>query len=393
MTSFPSIVIIGGGVAGVSSALGACELGATEVVLLEKGHLAEASSALSAGVFNIDAPDVLTNEVRIHAWRRLNTYEREDDLHLARIGYLRLARLPEQIPLFEKVIEQQKSAGITEPSQLLDPEQILAVYPDLRVDDVHAGLYNPNAGHLDGPLLCAAMAARARALGAQLRPKTAAIGVDRGTTTRWVVRTDKGDVPADVIINAAGAWADRVGAWLNAPAPLTPQVHEIVQVRLPKRLTYQVPMTQEYIPGYEEAAYFRQDGEQSLIAGMHTYDVLDELSVADPDDYRRKVTDDYVEAVAERVVDRLLIDDLGFAPGWTGIYPLSADGQFIVGPYENAPGVIACAGLGGHGVNGGVAVGPLAAEYAIFGEARSIQGAEAMLPDRQSLRTPGAVRA
>jgi glycine/D-amino acid oxidase-like deaminating enzyme len=61
-------------------------------------------------------------------------------------------------------VEQQKSAGIARPSQVLDPEQILAVYPDLRIDDVHAGLYNPDAGHLDGPLLCAAMAERARAL-------------------------------------------------------------------------------------------------------------------------------------------------------------------------------------------------------------------------------------
>jgi glycine/D-amino acid oxidase-like deaminating enzyme len=385
----PSIVVIGGGVAGVASALGACELGATDVVLVEKDHLANASSALSAGVFNIDATDALTNQVRINAWRRLDTYEQENGLHLARIGYLRLARLPEQIALFEQTVEQQKRLGIAQPSQVLDPDQILKVYPDVRVDDVHAGLYNPRAGHLDGVLLCAVMAERARALGAQIRPKTAVVGIDAGTTTRFVVRTDKGDVPADVIINAAGAWADRVGQWLGAPAPLTPQVHEVVQIRLPRRLNYPVPMTQEYIPGYEAAAYFRQDGELSLIAGMHTYDVLDDHALADPDNYPRRVSDEYVEAVAERVVDRLLIDDLGFAPGWTGIYPLSTDGQFIVGPYQDAPGIIACAGLGGHGVNGGIAVGPLAAEYAVFGEARSISGAEAMLPDRQSLRQPG----
>lgn len=389
----PSIVVIGGGVAGVSSALGACELGATNVVLLEKDHLAAASSALSAGVFNINPTDALTTRIRVEARNRLDVYERENGLHLARIGYLRLARLPEQIALFEETVELQKRLGVQRPSRVLTPEQILEIYPDVRVDDIHAGLYNAEDGHLDGVLLCSAMADRARALGADIRQKTTVLGVDRGAVTRLVVRTDRGDVPADIVINSAGAWADRVGEWLDAPVPLIPQVHDIVQVRLPRALPYPVPMTQEYIPGYEPAAYFRQDGEQTLIAGLHTYDVLGELNTADPDSYRRKVSDDYVEAVAERVVHRLLIDELGFAGGWTGIYPLSSDGQFIVGPYENAPGVIACAGLGGHGVNGGVAVGPLAAEYALFGEARSINGAEALLPDRASLRQSGQVHA
>ncbi|MGW4340335.1 NAD(P)/FAD-dependent oxidoreductase [Rhodococcus koreensis] len=384
----PSIVVIGGGVAGVSSALGAVELGADNVVLLEKDHLGAASSALSAGVFNINPTDALTTEVRVRARARLDVYERENGLHLARIGYIRLARLKEQLELFEGTIELQKKLGVERPSRVLTPDQILEVYPDVRVDDVFGGLYNPEDGHLDGVLLCTAMAERARALGAVFKQKTTVLGIDPGSTTRFLVRTNNGDYPADVIINAAGAWADRVGEWLGAPTPLTPQVHEVVQIRLPHKLSYSVPMTQEYIPGYEPAAYFRQDGEQTLIAGMHTYDVLDDHAVADPDNYTRKVSDDYVEAVAERVVERLLIDDLGFAPGWTGIYPLSRDGEFIVGPYNDAPGVIACAGLGGHGVNGGVGVGPLAAEYAIFGEARSISGAAAMLPDRQSLRAP-----
>ena len=64
-------------------------------------------------------------------------------------------------------------------------------------------------------------------------------------------------------------------------------------MKLPRELDYVVPMVNLYMPGQAgEALYFRQDGPDSLIAGMHTYTALDHIAVADPDDYRSKVSED-----------------------------------------------------------------------------------------------------
>jgi sarcosine oxidase subunit beta len=82
------------------------------------------------------------------------------------------------------------------------------------------------------------------------------------------------------------------------------------------------------------------------------------------------------------------VDGLGFEPGWTGLYPISSDGQFVIGPYEHDATIVAAGGLGGNGVTSGVALGRVATEWAVLGEPTSVVGTEALLPDRPSLRAP-----
>jgi glycine/D-amino acid oxidase-like deaminating enzyme len=201
-----------------------------------------------------------------------------------------------------------------------------------------------------------------------------------------VLRTDKGDVECDVVINAAGAWAPQIGRLLGHPALVNPEVHEVIRVKLPKKLGYVVPFVNFYMPGSTgEAVYFRQDGPDSLIAGMHTYGSVPGLFVKDPDNYNPPNGDDYLTTVAEKVYERLKVDDLGFREGWFGLYPLSADGVFQVGPYADDPSVLVVAGLGGVGVTSGAILGALAAEWALLGEPVTVPSAVALLPDRKSL--------
>jgi sarcosine oxidase subunit beta len=122
---------------------------------------------------------------------------------------------------------------------------------------------------------------------------------------------------------------------------------------------------------------------------MHTYLVQEQLATADPDHYPRRVADSYVERVAEALTDRFLVDDLGFKPGWTGLYPLTMDGGFLVGPHEQDATVIACAGFGGTGVTSGPICGFIAAEWALLGEPVTIPGAGSLLPGRPAAALGG----
>lgn len=379
----PAVAVIGAGVAGLSAALRAAELGCA-VTVIEREHPAAGSSGLSAGIFNINSTEPLQVEVRVQTRALLDRFERENGLPLARIGYLRLARSEAHVAVFERVIALQRELGV-EPSRILDPGQLRELVPDLRVDDLLAAIHNPRDGHMDGPLLCGVLAERAEAAGAMVLHRTRVTGHE-AAGGRHRLRTDGDSVEADVVVNAAGPWASAVGELLGHPLPLLNQVHEVIKVKLPGALGYTVPMVQEYIPGEEEAGYFRQDGPGAMIAGMHTYAALDRLGSADPDDYQRTVTWDTWEAVAERISRRLEVEGLGFETGWTGLYPIGADGEYVVGPYEADPTVIACGGFGGQGLTAGVSVGRLAAEWVVHGEPRSLPGATAWLPDRAGLR-------
>ena len=376
------IAIIGAGVGGCGAALRAAQLGVGEVIVLEQEHPASGSSGRSAGVYNVQTTDPLNIEIRARARDLFFRLEAEQGLRLSRIGNVRVARSEAQMEQLATAVGVQRSLGVRD-SVLLDRTALQQLVPDLRTDDLAGGLLGPNDGHLDGQQLCDVLLAAARKLGAGVRVRTSVRGYDRDRSGRHRLITSNGDVNADVIINAAGAWAGRVGTLLGHELPLVPQVHEVVQVRLPRALGYTVPMVNLYMPGDRgEALYFRQDGPDTLIAGMHTYLVQEQLATADPDHYPRRVSDSYVERVAAALTDRFLVDDLGFKPGWAGLYPLTMDGVFLVGPHEKDATVIACAGFGGTGVTSGPICGFIAAEWALLGEPVSIPGAGALLPDR-----------
>lgn len=390
------IAIIGAGVAGCGAARRAAELGA-DVTLIEQGHPGSGSSGRSAGVYNIQTLDPLDVEIRIRARELFFRLERDRGLHLSRIGNVRVATQDSQLPRLQDVIDLQHRLGATD-SILLDRDGLRRLVPDLNVNDLAGGLLGPNDGHLDGQQLCDALLAEATEFGATLRVRSKVTGHHLTSDGYHVVEVNGEAESYDIIINAAGPWAGRIGDLLGHPVPLLPQVHEVVQVRLPRQLDYVVPMVNLYMPGQAgEALYFRQDGPDSLIAGMHTYTALDHISNADPDNYQSKVSDEYLVEVAEALTERFEVENLGFKPGWTGIYPLSPDSKFILGP-ESDPTVVTCAGLGGVGVTMGSIAGATAAEWAIEGNPTTVPSITALRPDRESLvaahrqLTPSEVR-
>lgn len=381
------VAIIGGGVAGCGAARRAAQLGA-DVVLLEQTFPGQGSSGRSAGVYNIQTLDPLDVEIRIRARDLFFQLERDRDLHLHRIGNARVATNDEQMTRLTEVIELQKSLG-AEDSRLLGRKELQDLVPDMDTSDLAGALFGPNDGHLDGQMLCNALLADATEAGARIHNRTAVTAYERTPDGSHKLETSQGEFVVDTVINAAGAWSNRISELLGYVGYVMPQVHEVVQVKLPRELGYVVPMINLYMPGQAgEALYFRQDGPDSLIAGMHTYVLLDEVPIADPDEYRTKVADDYLAEVAEALTSRLRIDDLGFKPGWTGLYPISPDGRFILGPEQHDPTVITCTGLGGVGVTMGAIVGATAAEWAVEGKPVTVPGADVLTPDRPTLSTP-----
>jgi glycine/D-amino acid oxidase-like deaminating enzyme len=378
------LAIIGAGAAGVSAAARAAELGA-RVTLFERKSPAAASSGLSAGVFNAQTTNPLDIELRIRTREVLFRLETERGLHLAKIGGLRFATNGAELQRLHESLKVQRELGIDD-AKLLTRQQIQALVPDLKCDDVIGGIHGPNEGHVDGHMFCNAMVDEARSRGATLRNNCEITGYRKTAGGHRLTTADGSEAEFDVIINAAGAWAGKVGEMLGHAAPVRPEVHEVVIAKFAKRLPYVVPYCQFYFPGQQgEGVYFRQEAVDTLVCGLHTYDSIGGLAVQDFDHYQPQHGEDYLTAVAEKVYERLPIDDLGFKSGWFGLYPLSADGKFQIGPYEADPTVVVAAGLGGVGLASGACIGACAAEWAVLGKLTTMPRADAYRPDRPSL--------
>lgn len=381
-----SVAVIGAGTVGVGAAKRALELGADTVTIIEREGPASGSSGRSAAIYNVQTVDPVHIELRMRARELFFDLERRRGLPLRRIGNVRVAWTAEDMEVLVGVIDTQRGLGLPESdSVLLDRARLQQLVPDLVTDDLSGGLFGPNDGVIDGAYLTNALLHLA--INDGLRYLKGEVREHETIGGRHRLVTSGGDVSADVVINAAGAWAGSVGRILGVDVPVQPQVHDIVKVHLPRPLPYVVPMVNLYMPGSEgEALYFRQFDETTLLAGFHTYVVLEDHPIADPDRYRQQVEQGYVDAVSAAISARLRVDDLAVTPGWTGLYPLSPDGEFIVGPEEADPSIVTSTGLGGVGVTSGSIAGYLAAEWALLGKPVTVPDAARWLPSRSALK-------
>lgn len=375
------VVVIGAGALGLCTAFQLTELGVSAVSVLERAQVASGSSGLSVGIVETQYLDPLAIEVRVRSMEFFRRLEREHGLPITRNGYLRLARTEADLDAFERSVAVQRRLGVAD-ACVLDRAGLRRVVPDLECGDLAGGLFGPSDGYLDGHLYCSLLADLLRARGARVLSSSELVDASVAPSGAHVLVTPEATLECDVVVNAAGAWAARVGELLGAPAQVLPQRHQALVAHLPKALDYLMPSVMDYIPASGELGlYFRHESPSSLIAGVHTEEPLHDI--VDPDDFGRSGEHEFMRLVAQRLAHRLpRLSDARLAGTWAGLYPLSPDGVPVVGPYRERPSVVAALGGGGSGLQMSPALGRIAAEWIVYGECRTLPAAARFAPDR-----------
>ncbi len=391
-----SVGIVGAGAVGLSVALALTELGVGEVVVLDCTHIAGGSSGRSVGVVETQYVDPFDIALRVPSKRMFEALARDHGLGFTRNGYLRIGHTDEDVRRFERSVEIQRELGI-EDAVVLGPDEIARRFPDVRGDDVSAGLYGPSDGFVDGHLYCALLAELAQSKGARIAQQTRLTGREARGDGRHVLQTSPGverptrpagdGLECDYVVNAAGAWAQQVGAQLGCDTPILPQRHQAVAIHLPRTLDYMMPEVMDYAPAEgRDGLYFRHETFDMFLGGLHSEEAVH--PVVDPDYWFEGVDQAYRERLGELLPQRLPgLAGARLGKGWAGLYPVSPDGRPQVGPCPEDPSVIAACGVGGYGIQVSPIVGRLAAEWIVFGEARGLseEDARELLPGRVSL--------
>ena len=378
------VVVIGAGAVGLCTAFELTELGVYDVSVLERAQVASASSGLSVGIIETQYLDPLAIEVRVQSMKLFRRLESEHGLPITRNGYLRLGRTEADLDAFERSVEVQRELGVRD-ARVLDRDGLRRIVPDLECRDLAGGLLGPSDGYLDGHLYCNLLADLLRDRGVRVFRSTELVEASVAPNGRHALVTPRTTLECDVVVNAAGAWAGRVGELLGVPAQVLPQRHQALIAHLPQALDYLMPSVMDYIPASGELGlYFRHETASSLIAGLHTEEPLHDI--VDPDDFGRSGEHDFMDAVAQRLAHRLpRLTGARLAGLWAGLYPLSPDGAPVVGPYRDGPNIVAAFGAGGSGLQSSPALGRIAAEWIVYGECRTIPAAAQLVPDRPSL--------
>jgi sarcosine oxidase subunit beta len=357
------VAIIGGGAVGLSVAWHLVERGITNVVVLEAGEsVAAGSSSRSAGFIEsqyIDPHDIELRARSMHTFRRL---QRDHGLEVKEIGYLRLAPDDATLEAFETSVRVQLEFGIDD-AEVLDAEHVGQLVPCLRTDGIAGGLWGPRDGRIDGPAYCRLLVGLTEAGGATVRTNARVVGASKATDGWRLELADADVIDADIVVNAAGPWAARVGRLLGVDVPVVPLRNQIGIWRLKRPLDRVLPMVMDYIPhsgarGLYVATY---DDADHVLAGLHSEEVVSEG--VDPDAYDQRADTDYLadtRAALERRMPELPLGEVERA--WAGLYPVSPDGRPIVGPTADDGTVVNAVGGGGSGIQLSPIMGALAAE-------------------------------
>ncbi|WP_164553282.1 NAD(P)/FAD-dependent oxidoreductase [Brevibacillus marinus] len=365
------VVIIGGGVIGASCLYHLAQKGWTDVVLFEKSTYASASTGKSAGIIEtqyLSEEDIMLRAKSMPLFRK---FHEEEGLPLEVNGYMRLGREEEDREKFAKSVELQKSMGAL--AMVLSPEEIKQIVPDLDVSDIKAALFGPNDGYLDPYILTNIFVNKAKELGAQAHQNTAVTGIRVEDGRVKGVETEKGYYECEYIINAAGGWADKIGEMIGVEIPVKAYRRQIVVLSAPD-VNYKVPSVMDYVPGREkEGVYFRDERGGKIFAGLHWEAFGETEEPVDPDQYNQKVDDDYVERLAERLLETAPgFTNLGVQNGWAGTYPITPDTRPIVGELEEVKGFYNCVGFGGNGVQLSPVFGQAMADLLVDGSTTAI---------------------
>src|SRR5437588_1620171 len=206
MLAEAKLVVIGGGVAGCSLLYHLARLGWTDTVLLEQHELTSGSTWHAAGLctpFNqsYNVMGLLRRSIAIYETLEDET-EQAVDYH--RCGSVRIATTEDRVHQFHHVAGIAASVGV--PFELVSAERARELFPVMDPTGVVAAAYLPTDGHVDPSGLTNAFASGATALGTRIFRQTPVTALTPGPNG-WTIETPKGDVRAEIVVNAAGMWA------------------------------------------------------------------------------------------------------------------------------------------------------------------------------------------
>ncbi|MER6122486.1 FAD-binding oxidoreductase [Streptomyces sp. NPDC001795] len=345
MTPRASVVVIGGGVMGTSTAYHLARAGVPDVVLVERGELASGSTSRAAGGVRAQFSDELNVQLGARSLEAFGRFAEEpgQDIGLHRVGYLFLLSTPEEVASFEAGVRLQNSLGV--PSRMIDVAEAKRLSPLITPDGLLAAAFSPDDGHCTPESVVHGYAAGARRHGAKVLRHCAVTGIELHGDTITAVMTERGRIETDTVICTAGAWSRAVGAMVGVDLPVQPLRRQIAVTEAVPDLPPALPMTIDFSSTF----YFHREGP-GLLVGM-----------SDPDEepgFATEPHDRWIPRLYEAMERRApALLDLRRTGGWAGLYEVTPDHNALIGEASSPSRFLYATGFSGHGFLQGPAVG------------------------------------
>ena len=339
MKSQAKVVVIGGGVVGVSALYHLAKKGwGEEVVLIEKGELTSGSTWHAAGLLPLFNMSYSVGQIHKYSVELYKDLEKEtgQQVGFSQVGNLRLAMNHERMDEYFQYAATAKTIGID--VNFLTPDEVKAIWPLCETDNLVGAILHPEDGYIQPADLTQAMAKGARARGATIYRNTAVLSIEQTSQGGWKIETNKGNITCDHVVSATGNYARQTGAMVGLDIPVMPVEHQyIVTEPHPEIINRQNS-------GLPEMAVLRESDGSWYLREENGGFILGPYEKGAPCCYVDGPNPDAEYELFQEDIDRLMphieaamarvpaFADVGFKQVYNGAIAYTPDGNPIIGP-------------------------------------------------------------
>lgn len=340
-----SVLVMGGGVIGLSTAYHLARAGVRDVVVVETNQLGSGSTCKAAGGVRAMFSDEINVVLGKHS---LDTFERfgelfDQEIDLHQVGYLFLLDNDDDVADFERTVQLQQSLGID--ARMIEPQEARRRSPLIDITGVKAAAFTPRDGHCTPESVVLGYARAARRAGVRILTSCEVTGADVIDGRIRAVSTTKGRIETDTVVCATGAWSGKVAQLFGVALPVTPMRRQILVTEPMSGLAPDTPFTIDF----SSSLYFHNEGP-GLLLGMS--------DKTETEGFKLHRGDEWLPGLFEAIERRApSLAEVGMASGWAGLYEMTPDHNGLVGQAQELPGFYYCTGFSGHGFLLGPALG------------------------------------
>ncbi len=373
MKSHARVVIIGGGVVGCSVLYHLTKFGWTDVVLLERSELTSGSTWHAAGgmhTINGDPNVAKLQKYTVELYKEIEEYSGQDiGLHMT--SGLMLAATPERFDWMKSLLAKGKYAGGE--ARLISADEAYEMMPLLDPKQFVGAVFDPHEGHLDPYGTTHAYAKSAKKNGAEIYLHTKVEDLVQLEDGTWRVITDKGEIRAEHVVNAAGLWAREVGRMVGLELPVLAMEHMyLITEDMPEVVEFNQSRGKElmHCVDFDGEIYIRQE-RNGMLMGTYEKDCRPWSPIETPWTFGHELLAEDLERITNELEVGFrhfpAFNNAGIKKIINGPFTFSPDGNPLVGPVRGMTNFwSACAVMAGFSQGGGV--GLALAQWIIEGD-------------------------
>ena len=222
------VVVIGGGVVGVSTLYHLAKKGWSDVVLVERKELTSGSTWHAAGLLPLFNLSYSVGQIHKYSVKLYGELEAETGQHVgfSKVSNIRLARTKDRWDEFMYYAGIAETIGVK--VNKLTPKQLKELWPLCETDGIIGAIQHPDDGYIQPADLTQALAKGARSRGAEIYRNTTVTAIEQLPSGEWLVKTDKGDITCEHVVSCSGNFARKTGAMVGLDIPVIPVEHQYI---------------------------------------------------------------------------------------------------------------------------------------------------------------------